>query len=154
PDASDAAQRPNHGAGPDDTQDLPRGRHVPGADRAGTCRSASTRNRAGHVQSPRLRSLSIVHLQGNLQDVRASTIRANPLRKHPNMAVSNLLVPAGAARNSFQMKTPQKAATIVAPCPSPYEIAKPARPEAMRLKDIPTPQMMPPRMPVRWVLNP
>ena len=53
--------------------------------------------------------------------------------------------------NSFQMNTPQNAATIVAPCPSPYEIAKPAGPEAMRLSDMPSPQIIPPRMPVRCV---
>jgi hypothetical protein len=29
------------------------------------------------------------------------------------------LVPAGAPLNSFQMKTPQSAATNVAPCPRP-----------------------------------
>lgn len=32
----------------------------------------------------------------------------------------------GAPLNSFQMNIPQQAATTVAPCPSPYDIAGPA----------------------------
>ncbi len=51
--------------------------------------------------------------------VRASTISASPARKLPNMAASNVEVPAGAVRNSFQINTPQNAATMVAPWPSP-----------------------------------
>jgi hypothetical protein len=51
--------------------------------------------------------------------VRAITMRASPIRKLPNIAASSVDVPSGAVRNSFQMNTPQIAATIVAPWPSP-----------------------------------
>src|SRR6202007_3020807 len=81
-------------------------------------------------------------------------INASPARKHANMETINLDVPDGAARNSFQINTPQNAATIVAPCPSPYEIENVARPAAIMLNDIPTPQIIPPRIPVRCVPNP
>src|SRR5215472_17055944 len=92
-----------------------------------------------------------VHVKVSHYASRARIISASPARKQPNMAAINRLVPGGAARNSFQMNTPQKAATIVAPCPSPYEIANPARPDAMMLNDMPIPQIIPPRTPVRWV---
>jgi hypothetical protein len=50
---------------------------------------------------------------------RARMIIAMPATKHRNMAPSNFEVMGGAARNSLQMKTPQSAATMVAPWPSP-----------------------------------
>jgi len=34
-----------------------------------------------------------------------------------------LFVPFGASLNSFQINTPQRAATMTAPCPKSYEIA-------------------------------
>ena len=46
-------------------------------------------------------------------------IIASPVMKSPNMAVMSRPVPAGAPANSFQTKTPQAAATIVAPWPRP-----------------------------------
>src|SRR5208283_1335047 len=52
-------------------------------------------------------------------EVRAKMISASPTRKQPNMAAINRVVPGGAVRNSFQMNSPEKAATMVAPCPSP-----------------------------------
>ena len=36
---------------------------------------------------------------------------------------AKVFVPFGAFLNSFHTKTPQAAATIVAPCPKPYDIA-------------------------------
>ena len=55
--------------------------------------------------------------------------------------------------NSFHMNTPQNAATKVAPCPNPYDIAGPALPAAIRLKEFPSPQINPPKIPTRWVGN-
>lgn len=49
----------------------------------------------------------------------AAMISAIPNTKLANMTKSSLPVPLGASRNSRQMKTPQMAATSVAPCPSP-----------------------------------
>ena len=40
------------------------------------------------------------------------------------------------------------AAIIVAPCPSPYEIAKPASPAAIILKSIPMHHIIPPAIPI------
>jgi hypothetical protein len=68
--------------------------------------------------SPRVNSLPRPQRQKN-QLVRARMMSARPTRKHPNIAAINLKVPSGASRNSFQMKTPQNAAIIVAPWPSP-----------------------------------
>ena len=68
--------------------------------------------RRGHSQPTLPRST--IH-----QDVRARMISASPTRKQPNIAVMSLVVSVGAVRNSFQMKRPQKAATVVAPCPRP-----------------------------------
>jgi len=51
--------------------------------------------------------------------VRAKTMSASPVRKLANIAANKVDVPGGAVRNSFQMNTPQNAATIVAPWPSP-----------------------------------
>jgi len=51
--------------------------------------------------------------------VRARTMSASPVRKLANIAASKAGVPGGAVRNSFQMNTPQNAAIIVAPWPSP-----------------------------------
>src|ERR1700747_780334 len=53
-------------------------------------------------------------------------INTSPTRKQANMETINLDVPDGAVRNSLQINTPQNAATIVAPCPSPSENANPA----------------------------
>lgn len=46
-------------------------------------------------------------------------INASPIKKSKIIRLSSLLVPFGAALNSFQIKMPHIAATIVAPCPSP-----------------------------------
>ena len=69
------------------------------------------------------------------------------------MAVIKECVSLGAFLNSFQMNTPHRAATNVAPCPKPYEIAGPALPAAIRLKELPRPQINPPNIPTRCVLN-
>jgi hypothetical protein len=42
-----------------------------------------------------------------------------PIAKNMNINARSLFVPEGAFLNSFQMKTPHNAATIVAPCPKP-----------------------------------
>lgn len=60
----------------------------------------------------------------------------------------NLLVPFGASLNSFQIKTPHAAATMVAPCPRPYEIANPAFSPAIILNDIPMHHMIPFQRPI------
>ena len=49
----------------------------------------------------------------------AAMISVMPRMKLRNMMKSSVPVPLGASRNSRQIKTPQIAATRVAPCPSP-----------------------------------
>ena len=71
--------------------------------------------------------------------------------KNINIAPIKVLVPFGEFLNSFQIKTPHNAATKVAPCPNPYEIAGPALPAAMRLKEFPSPQINPPKIPTKCV---
>jgi len=53
----------------------------------------------------------------------ATVISARPTMKNKNIRASRVFVPFGAALNSFQIKIPHTAATIVAPWPSEYEIA-------------------------------
>ena len=75
-------------------------------------------------------------------------INPNPAIKQANMAASmedTLLEPL----NSFHTNTPHNAATSVAPCPKPYETAAPALPAAIRLNELPIPQIMPPTRPAR-----
>ena len=59
------------------------------------------------------------------------------------MVPSSSEVPGVRHGTPFQMKTPQNAATIVAPGPRPQQMAYPARPEAIRLNDLSTPQITP-----------
>jgi hypothetical protein len=47
----------------------------------------------------------------------ATAIATNPVKKKKNIQGINLREPSGADENSRQTKTPQKAETIVAPCP-------------------------------------
>lgn len=51
--------------------------------------------------------------------MRASTISMSPAMNEANIIARSLFVPAGAVLNSFQMNTPQSAATMVAPWPMP-----------------------------------
>ena len=60
-----------------------------------------------------------------------------PDKKNTNIISNIKLVPLGAPLNSFQINTPQRAATSVAPCPKPYEIAGPAFPAAIRFSEFP-----------------
>jgi len=55
----------------------------------------------------------------------------------------------GALANSFQIKTPQMAETIVAPCPIAYEIAGPMMwaCEATKFRTAPVHQIIPPTIP-------
>ena len=53
------------------------------------------------------------------QTRRAATISVRPTTNAVNISARRREVPAGAPVNSFQMNTPQKAATSVAPWPSP-----------------------------------
>ena len=55
----------------------------------------------------------------------------------------------GALANSFQMKTPHMAETIVAPCPIAYEIAGPmiCAWEATKFNTAPVHQIIPPTIP-------
>ena len=76
-------------------------------------------------------------------------IKLRPATNKTNMAANNVFVPLGALENSFQINTPQMAETRVAPCPRPYATAVPACPDAIILNDIPTHQMMPPKMPIK-----
>ena len=64
-----------------------------------------------------------------------------------NITIKNTLVPLGAFLNSFQINTPHNAAIKVAPCPSPYEIAGPAMPAAIRFNELPMPQIKPSKIP-------
>lgn len=52
-------------------------------------------------------------------NVLANIINEIPVIKNKNIRPINKLLPFGASLNSFQIKTPQIAATMVAPCPSP-----------------------------------
>lgn len=69
--------------------------------------------------------------------------------KLKNMKGISRLVPVSAPSNSFQIYTPHAAATMVAPWPSPYDMAKPACSDAIMLNDIPIHQIAPPSMPIR-----
>ena len=64
-----------------------------------------------------------------------------------NIHVSKVLFILGPPTNSFQINTPQNAATIVAPCPNPYEMAAPAFSVANKLNRLPIPQIIPPNIP-------
>ena len=66
-----------------------------------------------------------------------------------NISGINLRAPGGAAANSFQMKTPHMAETMVAPCPIAYEIAGPitCACEATKFKTAPVHHIIPPRIP-------
>src|SRR6185436_7628881 len=81
---------------------------------------------------------------------RAATISASPTMNSTNMAAISRRVEGEAPANSFHTKTPQAAATIVAPWPRPYEIAKPACSDAIRLIVMPKHQMNPPSRPTKW----
>ena len=56
----------------------------------------------------------------------ATTINARPVINSKNIIPNSQLTVLLAPLNSFQMKTPQIAAIIGAPCPSAYETAGPA----------------------------
>src|SRR6185437_14769010 len=75
-----------------------------------------------------------------------------PINK-TNMAAIKPPVFAPLPLNSFHIKTPHRAATIVAPWPRPYDMAGPAFPAAIRLNELPIPHITPPSMPVRCSLN-
>ncbi len=57
------------------------------------------------------------------QFVPATIINPNPAVKSKNISASRVLMDLLAPLNSFQIKTPQKAPIIVAPCPRPNEMA-------------------------------
>ena len=69
------------------------------------------------------------------------------------MAATRAFVPFGELLNSFHTNTPHKAATNVAPCPSPYDMAGPALPAAIKFNELPNPHIKPPKIPVKCVLN-
>ena len=66
-----------------------------------------------------------------------------------NIAGISLREAGGALANSFQMKTPQTADTIVAPWPIAYETAGPiiCACDATKLNTVPVHQMSPPMTP-------
>ena len=70
-----------------------------------------------------------------------------------NIHVSKVLFILGPPTNSFQINTPQNAATIVAPCPNPYEMAAPAFSVANKLNRLPMPQIIPPNIPTACKRN-
>ena len=80
-------------------------------------------------------------------------IETIPTKKSTNIVASNKLVLFEEPLNSFQIKTPHNAATRVAPWPSPYEIAAPAFPAAIRLNELPIPQIIPPKTPTMCILR-
>ena len=61
----------------------------------------------------------------------ANTIQARPVMKNTNIKPSKRPVALSEPLNSFQIKIPQIAAIIGAPCPSAYEMAAPAFPALM-----------------------
>ena len=80
-------------------------------------------------------------------------IRINPAIKLRNIKLIRRLVDLGALANSFQINIPQSAATNVQDWASPYEMAKPAVPDASMLKFIPKQQITPPRILMECVLT-
>jgi hypothetical protein len=69
--------------------------------------------------------------------------------KNTNIQASSVFERAGAVANSFQIKTPQQAEIIVAPCPMEYDTAGPttwAR-DATKFKTAPVHQITPPTIP-------
>ena len=80
-------------------------------------------------------------------------MRPIPDIKNKNIIGNNQLNFFGKSLNSFQINTPQIAATKVAPWPSPYAIAGPAWSEAIILKDIPMPHIIPPSIPMKCSLK-
>lgn len=68
---------------------------------------------------PTLTLRTIEEFAPGAQARRATTINVRPTTNAANMSARRREVPAGASLNSFQMKTPHKAATRVAPCPNP-----------------------------------
>ena len=79
----------------------------------------------------------------------AIAIAPSPVKKKKNIQGINLREPAGADENSRQTTTPQKAETIVAPCPMAYDTAGPTNSalEATKLATAPVDQMTLPRVP-------
>ena len=75
-----------------------------------------------------------------------------PKTNKKNIIGINHLFLEGKSLNSFQIKTPHIAATNVAPWPNPYAIAGPACSEAKIFKDMPIPQITPPKIPIKWSL--
>lgn len=76
-------------------------------------------------------------------------IRISPAVKSRNMSPSIPLTPFPAPLNSFQMNTPHKAPIMVAPCPSPNDMAYPALLAANKLRAVPSAQISPPMIPER-----
>lgn len=60
-------------------------------------------------------SIAPISARANCQTILAVMIKPKPTTYKTNIRASSLFVPAGADLNSLQIKTPQNAATIVAP---------------------------------------
>src|SRR5216684_7779279 len=92
---------------------------------------------------------SVLPQRRHLGNTGATATAPSPTTKNMNINGTSLLALGGALANSFQIKTPQMAETIVAPCPIAYEIAGPmtCACEATKFRTAPVHQIIPPRIP-------